>query len=130
MHLQNTALVEQDLILVYVEEKPAFFARVERIKPDVKKNWWRVTMLVLQLPVKLVTWIIDNEQIRGADFTMGGIPIRMEKVLVPEEFYEVSDKPDSDNQDDASEDTEEQPQKPDKQARILTMGNKNSPEKE
>jgi len=84
MSTKNRALIEQDLILIYVQDQPAFYARVEKIIADVKKGWWRVTMLVLQVPLKMATWIIDEEQIRGADFTMGGIPIRIERVIPPE----------------------------------------------
>lgn len=83
MQLKKESIVEQDLVLVHVEEKPGFFARVEAIRPDVKRGWWQVKFLALQVPVQLITWIIDDNQIRGEDFTMGGVPIRIEKVLPP-----------------------------------------------
>jgi hypothetical protein len=35
--------------------------------------------------MKTVTWIIDDDQIRGADFTMGGTPVRLEKIQPPAE---------------------------------------------
>jgi len=41
---------EGDLVLVHVEDRPAFFARIECISPDVKLDWYQVTLLVLQVP--------------------------------------------------------------------------------
>lgn len=78
-------LFEKDLILVYVENRPIFFARIEKITPDHKRGWWRLQLLVLQVPLLVTTWILDDEQIRGADFTMGGTAIRIEKVIPPVE---------------------------------------------
>lgn len=127
MKHKKKSVIEQDLILVHVEEKPAFFGRVERIIPDIKNNWWRVSFLVLQIPLRVITWIIDDNQIRGEEFTMGGTPIRIEKVEVPEGAFEdlpeskkesKSEKPSKDTTD-----TEEKQSKG-KQARILTLGSK------
>ncbi len=36
-----------DLVLVHIENKPAFFARINEINPDVKKSWYQVELLVL-----------------------------------------------------------------------------------
>lgn len=72
-----------DVVLVYIENNPTFFARIEDISPDIKKGWWRVRLLILQIPLMVTTWILDDDQIRGADFTMGGTPIRIEKVVAP-----------------------------------------------
>lgn len=77
--------LEGDLVLVYTDNHPAFFARIEAITADVKPEWYQVTMLVLQVPVALVTWILREPYINGTEFTMGGRPIRMEKVEVPRE---------------------------------------------
>ena len=74
------SIIENDVVLIFVEDQPAFFARVEKIIADVKPGWWRVTLLILQIPLTTVTWILDNEQVRGADFTMKGTPFRIEKV--------------------------------------------------
>lgn len=79
------AVIEQDLVLVYVEDKPAFFARVEGFTPDHKPNWWHVELLVLQIPVRLISWILRREQLNGEPFTMGGTPVRIEKVRPPRE---------------------------------------------
>src|SRR5262245_16238698 len=87
------AIMPQDLVLVHIDHKPAFFARVEDINPDYKRGWWHLKLFVLALPMKTVTWIIDDDQIRGAEFTMGGTPVRLEKVQPPREegVEEVTD---------------------------------------
>ncbi len=66
-----------DLVLVYLDHKPAFYARIEDISPDVKKGWYRVELLLLTLPPQVATWILEREQIDGQDFTMGGRPLRL-----------------------------------------------------
>lgn len=70
-----------DLVLVYLDHKPAFYARIEDIRPDVKKGWYQVELLLLTLPSQVATWLLDREQINGQDFTMGGRPVRL--ALVP-----------------------------------------------
>lgn len=72
-----------DLVLVHVDHKPGFYARIEEIVPDVKPGWWQVKLLVLTFPLQVYTWILDESQVAGADFTMGGTPIRLEKVESP-----------------------------------------------
>ena len=86
----NASILENDVVLVYIENNPTFFARIENITTDVKKGWWRVRLLILQIPLMVTTWILDNEQIRGADFTMGGTPIRIEKVVAPNILTETT----------------------------------------
>ena len=76
---------EGDLILVYMEEDPTFFARIESITPDIKPDWYHMKMLVLQLPLVVVTWILRRAYIDGDEFTMGGKPVRLVKVVSPEE---------------------------------------------
>jgi hypothetical protein len=77
------AIQENDLVLVHLQYQPAFFARVEKIEPDIKPKWWQLTLLVLQLPLKVITWIIDDYQIRGEEFTMGGIPVQIARITTP-----------------------------------------------
>jgi hypothetical protein len=74
-----------DLVLIHVDNKPGFYARVEEIVPDVKPGWWQVTLLVLTFPLQVFTWILDDQQIEGADFTMGGTPLRLEDLVSPVE---------------------------------------------
>jgi hypothetical protein len=77
-----------DLVLVHVENKPGFYARIEDISPDVKKGWWVVKLLVLSFPLQVYTWILDEHQIDGADFTMGGTPLKLEKLVSPVQVEE------------------------------------------
>ena len=73
----------KDLVLVHVENRPGFYARIEDVVPDVKPGWWQVKLLVLTFPLQVYTWILDDSQINGAPFTMGGTPIMLEKVESP-----------------------------------------------
>jgi len=75
---------EQDLVLVYFEDQPLVFARVEAIEPDVKPGWFLVTLLLLQVPVQTVTWILREAYINGEEYTMDGKKMRLEKVIRPE----------------------------------------------
>jgi hypothetical protein len=72
-----------DIVLVHVDNKPGFYARVEEISPDVKPGWWQVRLLVLTFPLQVFTWILDEFQLEYAPFTMGGTPIRLEPVVSP-----------------------------------------------
>jgi hypothetical protein len=36
------------------------------------------------VPLQVYTWILDESQVNGAPFTMGGTPIMLEKVVSPE----------------------------------------------
>ena len=72
-----------DLVLVHIDNKPGFYARIEEIVPDVKPGWWQVRLLVLTMPLQVFTWILDESQVNGAPYTMGGTPVRLEKVVSP-----------------------------------------------
>ena len=71
---------EGEVVLIYHQDQPAAFARIESIEFDVKKDWYRVTLLLLAIPTQTVTWILKETYIDGAPFTMGGIPMRLETV--------------------------------------------------
>jgi hypothetical protein len=72
-----------DIVLIHVDNRPGFFARIEEINPDVKPGWWQVSLLVLTVPLQMYTWILDDSQIAGASFTMGGTPMMLEKIVPP-----------------------------------------------
>lgn len=72
-----------DVVIVHVDNKAGFYARIEEINPDVKPGWWQVRLLVFTFPLQVFTWILDEYQIEGAEFTMGGTPIRLEPVISP-----------------------------------------------
>ncbi|MBU5637403.1 hypothetical protein KOM00_11740 [Geomonas sp. Red69] len=73
-----------DIVLVHIDNKPAFHARIEDISPDAKPGWWQVKLLVLTVPLQVYNWILDESQVNGAPFTMSGTPIMLEKIVSPE----------------------------------------------
>jgi hypothetical protein len=91
-----------DVVLVYMDSNPAFFARVDEIAADVKPGWFHVKLLVLQVPLLAVTWILRETYYNGQEFTMGGRPMRIEKVVAPAEKHA----------DPGSEDKKKTPSKP------------------
>ncbi|MBW1991947.1 MAG: hypothetical protein JRI59_07515 [Deltaproteobacteria bacterium] len=80
-----------DLVLIYLDHKPAFYARVEDISPDVKPGWYQVELLVLTLPPQSMVWILEGEHLQGAEFTMGGRPVRL--APVPRKAAPPPDRP-------------------------------------
>ncbi len=71
---------EGDVVLIHYQDQPAAYARIEGINPDIKKEWYQVTLLLLTIPAQSVTWILREEYINGTSFTMGGQSVRLEKV--------------------------------------------------
>jgi hypothetical protein len=91
-----------DLVLIYVEDNPMAFARVEDIQPDIKNGWFQIKLLILQIPPTLVTWILRDAYINGEEYTMGGQKMRLEKVVVPESIPKSGDKkPEKKESDDS-----------------------------
>ncbi|MEW6078826.1 MAG: hypothetical protein AB1724_13505 [Thermodesulfobacteriota bacterium] len=88
--------VENDVVLIYFENKPMVFARVESITPDHKKGWYLVKLLILGIPLHTVYWLLKEAYIDGAEFTMDGKTMRLEKVVCP---------PDADADDRAGADS-------------------------
>ncbi len=74
---------EKDTVLIYFEDKPMSFARIEEIFQDSKKDWYQVKFLMLQIPLQVVTWILRDIYIDGTEFTMEGKKIRIELVECP-----------------------------------------------
>ena len=87
--------LEGDVVLVHYQDKPAFYARIEAIEPDIKKDWYQVTLLLLTLPAQTVTWILREAYINGDSFTMGGKPMSLEKVkrVVAQKEMEKESRP-------------------------------------
>ena len=83
---------EKDIVLIYCEDQPLTFARIEEILPDHKKDWYHVKLLILQIPVQTVTWILRSAYINGAEFTMNGKSMRLEPLTSPEEDKKKEDK--------------------------------------
>jgi len=91
-----------DVVLVYTDNNPAFFARVDEISADVKPGWFEVKLLVLHVPLLVATWILREPYYNGQEFTMGGRQMRIEKVIAPAEEHSQTEP----------EDTRKSPAKP------------------
>ena len=102
-----------DVVLIYFEDKPASFARVEDISPDIKKNWYLIKLLLLQIPLQTVTWILKDVYIEGAEFTMNGNRMRIEKVNAPNE-------PDQSAQKELLQEEKEKP-KPSETGKVISI---------
>jgi hypothetical protein len=76
---------ENDIVLIYFENKPLVFARIEDITEDYKPGWHHVKLLLLQIPLQSVTWILRDAYIDGEPFTMDGKNMRLEKVICPQD---------------------------------------------
>ena len=70
-----------DLVLVHLERKAAFYARINDITPDAKRGWYQVELLVLALPPQTLVWILEEVHLQGEEFTMGGRPVQL--ALIP-----------------------------------------------
>lgn len=81
-----------DIVLVYKEDVPQFFARVENISDDIKPGWFHLTLLVLTIPVQQVTWILKDIYIDGTEFSMEGNKMRIEKIVAPTKADTLSDE--------------------------------------
>jgi hypothetical protein len=105
---------ENDIVLIYLENSPLAFARIESIEPDIKRDWFQTKLLLLQIPLQVVTWILRDVYINGETFTMGGKEMRLEKVVCPKE-------PKLEDTENRQEDT--MVVKPEKNAKVITLAN-------
>ena len=85
----------KDIVLIYMEDAPVSFARIEDIVPDHKKDWYQIRLLMLQIPLQVVTWILKADYINGDVFSMNGKSMRLEKVVAPVVTGEHDDEPDT-----------------------------------
>lgn len=76
---------EKDIVLIHMEGTPLSFARVEKISPDIKPDWYHIRLLLLQVPLQQVTWILRDSYIEGEEFTMSGKKMRLERIVSPPE---------------------------------------------
>lgn len=86
---------EGDVVLIHYQDKPAMYARIEAIEPDMKKDWYRVTLLLLTIPQQVITWILREEYINGAPFTMDGNSMvlkRVERLSMKEKAQGIDDE--------------------------------------
>ncbi|MFC1532515.1 hypothetical protein ACFL7M_03990 [Thermodesulfobacteriota bacterium] len=83
---------EGDVVLIHYQDQPAMYARIEVIEPDIKKDWYQVTLLLLTIPSQAITWILREEYINGATFTMGGNTVMLKKVKQASRLTTTEDK--------------------------------------
>ena len=94
---------ENDVVLIHFEDQPISFARIEDISPDIKKDWYHVKLLLLQIPLQVVTWILKDVYISGTEFTMNGKKMRLEKVESPVEPETSDSQEDKETKKEISE---------------------------
>ena len=116
-----------DVVLVYLENSPAFFARIEDISPDVKAGWYHVKLLVLQVPLMTITWILKPEYINGEEFTMGGRPVRLEKVVCPESSLP---SPEEEKKEEKILEDEEKEEKKEGKGKVISIFERKKDKKE
>ena len=75
--------IVNDVVLIYLEDAPVSFARVESILPDAKKDWYHIKLLMLKIPLQAVTWLLKDDYINGHEFHMSGKKMKIETVESP-----------------------------------------------
>ena len=84
--MDNTVItIEGELVLVKVNKTQGFFIQVSEITPDkFKKGWWDIKFFPLvptkEFKLREASWKLDEDQIRGAEFTMNHVPHQLFKV--------------------------------------------------
>ena len=91
---------EGDIVLIHYQDMPTMYARIEAIESDIKKEWYRVTLLLLTIPQQIITWILREEYIDGTPFTMGGNSVMLKRV----ERISPQGRAQSDNEEAVSKD--------------------------
>jgi hypothetical protein len=79
----SLVIIPGNIVLIISNQKEGIYAFVDDAVADVKPNWWRVTFQILLptpdfKPLKKM-WILDNQQIHGQEFTMGGVKYQLQK---------------------------------------------------
>jgi hypothetical protein len=74
-----------DIILIKINKEMGFYAEVIDVVADkMKKGFWAMRFYpFVQTPdwkIIEVTWLLDNDQIRGQEFTMNGVPHQLFKI--------------------------------------------------
>ena len=77
---RSRSTVPGDVVLIHYREQPASFARVEAIRSHERPGWFYCDLLILAVPAQPVTWILQQHQIDGTPFTMGGEAVRLERL--------------------------------------------------
>lgn len=99
-----------DIVLVYQDDSPVFFARIEDICADRKPDWYQVKLLVLQVPVVETVWILRETYINGERFTMNGTATRLEQVRGASQPKESLSSPDKNRDKDRDKNKDKEAQ--------------------
>jgi len=111
---------EKEIILIYFEDNPTSFARVEDISPDVKKGWYIVKLLLLQVPVQVVTWILREEYINGESFTMNGKKMHFQHIVCPD-ISQFNDEDESKSKENKSKSKEDEPKQDITESKVISL---------
>jgi hypothetical protein len=113
---------ENDIVLIYFEDRPLSFARIESILPDAKPDWYHVELLMLQVPLQVVSWILRDVYIDGGEFTMNGKKMRLELVEKPKPALATAKGPENDESFAPSpKDTPGEETPPPDQAKVISL---------
>lgn len=85
---------ENDVCIIYVNDLPQGFIRIESIEPDSKPSWYNVQFIELLFPLRVTKWKIDEEHLKGADINMKGFKFNLQLLecqVIKNELEEVSD---------------------------------------
>jgi len=107
--------IENDVVLIYFEDNPMAFARIESITADHKPSWYHVKLLMLTIPFQVVTWILRDAYINGDEFTMNGKRMRLEKVVCPEDTLQDEIK-------DTQKTSGQPKDKPKRESKVISLG--------
>lgn len=103
---------ENSIVLIYIQSTPKFYARIEKIDPDIKPGWYHVNIKPLYIlpnnnPAENFSWLIRDVYIQGEPFTIDGTEVQIIESPPPIETL----KRNNDNtEDDAEEKDEEKPE--------------------
>ena len=90
--MDNTIITNPgDIILIKIgkEKQLGFYAKVIDVVADkFKRGFWVVRFYPFvpteNMKLTIMPWQLDNDQIRGQEFTMNGVPHQLFKVEFPE----------------------------------------------
>jgi len=88
--------VNGEIVLVIVNKVQGFYLKIIDVTPDYKPGWWNVKFYPLiptkDFKLRESIWKLDNQQIRGEEFTMNSIPHQLFKVEYEVKAPDVSAK--------------------------------------
>jgi len=77
----------EEIILVKINKIRGFYAYIIDVINDIKPGWWQVKMCPFipasDFKLSEITWKLDDQQIRGSEFTMNGVVHQLCKVDLP-----------------------------------------------